>query len=390
MQQTDRIDPNKNSVFSKSLKWVKSLSIATRKRHCPVRAKYLDQDICEVTEYLVPTGELQYDRYSQTRAHGRDQHHVAKLAREMQHDGQDEGICSAVLQDKESNFYLAVRWGNQRATAVEYLDEQGGNSIKGCPTGHIWVNVYDFVPSERVKLQTIENNLGKSKKLNSKEQNVDQLKNALSNGDFDEDGQKFINLSQVKQVEIMTRYIKGYMGSNVPKPAILINEFYSQNRTTLPTDTCSYTEHQDHWNLHESARNLKFEKAGMKNNSIHVATAKYIQCHNNKGFNHGSQVQSLEQHKVDIGLGTIPHPNTTTIMIASAPLGHTSNQTKLDDYRNLFVESVKKLNRQFFKSDDLLIIDELYWMPQTKIEKANAKSGVKSWPKHYKGKQQLS
>ena len=198
-------------------------------------------------------------------------------------------------------------------------------------------------------------------------------------------------MNQSEQVEIMTDFIKKYMGSNVTKPKSLIDEFYNQNKSTLPTDTCSYTEHQDHWNLHESARKLKFEKAGKKNNSLYVGTVKYIQCHNNKGYTHGSQVQSLIQHKVDIGLSSQPpYLNTKTIMIASAPLGHTNTQSALDDYRKCFTENVKKLNRQFLKSDNVLIIDELYWMPQTKKEKASASSTAMSWPKCYKGQNQLS
>ena len=96
MEQVERIDPNKNSLFRKKLKWVESISIGKRKRHCPVRAKYFEKDILEVTEYLIPIKMLECDQYSQTRAHGRDMQHVAKLAREMSNDGQDEGICAAV------------------------------------------------------------------------------------------------------------------------------------------------------------------------------------------------------------------------------------------------------------------------------------------------------
>ena len=100
-------------------------------------------------------------------------------------------------------------------------------------------------------------NRGKSKSQTTRAKNVDQLKNALNNGDFDQNGQKFVNLNQTEQVEIMTDFIKKYMGSNVTKPKSLIDEFYNQNKSAPTGDACSYTEHRDHWNLRESARRVE-------------------------------------------------------------------------------------------------------------------------------------
>lgn len=374
--------PKVESIHNKDLlMYLKSISRETREVKCPVRSHYFDKPT-SVHEYLIPIGLLKVDKLTQQRRVGKDQQIVSQLTDSLHIQGQEEGVCIECVWENNT-WCLVLRWGNHRLWAVQELKAKG-MSIKNAPIGYIWVNSYSYAASELCKLQSIENNLTKPKKLAQDSDNISALVEAKSHGHLDVSGKKFADLTEQEQRKSLESYIKKYMPA-VKQRSSLVNKFYKDKNSKVKTDTWTETESRSYFNLHYAKSNIgaEFKDKGTRLDRVvdsqGQSHALYVM---NAQFTAGSKLQqmALAKHFNDPCTSTqaIGQNADVVHLVYSMPVQYLGSLEDRKAAREKILKRVEEYNSLFVGGN---VVDFLYILPQTTIEKSNHR---KPWVATYK------
>jgi len=344
---------------------LKSIAIDERKVLCPVRSHFFGKPT-HVTEYAVLAKTIKTDRHTQPRKSGRDQKKIAECADSFMAQGQDEGVCSVLVDGQ-----LMLRWGSHRLEGVATLTNRQ-ETVKGLPVGYIWVNLFNYQLSELRKFQSIENNLTKPKQPASEEDNISTLEAEAASGNMDKFENntltKFSDMGEEDQRKQLEEYIKKYMPAAIKKKTTLIKKFFTSKSNPYKSDTMSRREMVEYFNNNNDL-GLKFE--------VHATTTPDVVDEN--GIRHklvvmdapmaGANLQSIQYQRIN---------NKVDVVHIAMSL----KRAFLKDE-----ESMKKrraADKQFFetwheKASKVKVVDFLYHPPQSDPERKDASTNVEPW-----------
>ena len=357
--------------------YLQSIAVSQRKQPCPVKTRFLKSPkTISVTEYLIPIDEIIKDQKSQPRKHGKGNKTVSELTPQFKQDGQSEGICVAVREKGGGRhsfpeFEIVLRWGNHRLAAVELL-ASCGDSILGADVGYIWAQLYNenYQESDLNTVQCIENNISKAKHLANREENVGYLEAQFGSCPV------FLNYPESKKVEVAVEWIKETIGSNEKKPKSLVYRWFATN-DDIKTDTKTKLECERYFNsviAHvEDLPNLRFTKAGKRNNEVEVDEIDELGVRKKKNYSlyvinngdpeDGAQRQRMSQKK----FGLKGAKTDVIIQVFALSLSQLESEVSRTEARDNHMAEVRHWNTQYVGGR---LIDYVFFVPQTEVESA--------------------